>query len=106
MGAALAPEKPHRANCRSRGTTRSSAAKIVSTSPADEFLPKLNRTAARASSHDNPIAVSTCDGSSEPTAQADPLDTATPSKSKPSNNPLVSQPTKLKFTVLPTRNLA
>jgi len=75
--------------------------RFFSTSPVALLAPNENRTAARVNSCDSPIALSTCDGSREPTAHADPLETATPSRSSPSNSPSSSQPSKLKLIVLP-----
>ena len=95
-----------RANCRSLAMTFGNASTMYATSSAVFPLPKEKRTAARANSCDNPIAWSTCDGSSEPTAQADPLETATPSRSSPSNKPSSSQPSKLKLIVLAERCFA
>ena len=46
---------------------------------------KVKRTLVCATSAAMPSAVSTCEGSSEPTAQAEPLDAVTPQRSSSSS---------------------
>src|SRR6266566_1955889 len=50
-------------------------------SSAVVHLPSENRTAERACSIGKPIASNTCDATTDPTMQAEPLDAQTPSKS-------------------------
>ena len=63
-------------------------------------LPKERRTSALAFSRLTPIASTTCDGSSEPTEQADPLDAQIPSISSPANNPILSHLSTVNANVL------
>src|SRR6201993_1724167 len=58
------------------------AARNFSTSASVEFQPRLTRTAPRRIGPDTPIAASTCEGCTLPEEQADPDETATPSRSK------------------------
>ena len=70
-----------------------------SISSAVVCLPNENRTAELARSIGNPIASKTCDATTEPTMQADPLDAQTPSKSSAISSVSESNPGKLTFSV-------
>src|SRR5438094_5605648 len=66
-------------------------------------LPSENRTADLARSVGNPIASKTCDATTEPTMQADPLEAQTPSKSSAISSVSESKPGKLTFRVFGRR---
>ena len=51
----------------------------------------------------SPMARSTCDGSSVPDEQAEPVDTAMPSRSSAISSDSASMPSKLMFVVFGTR---
>src|SRR5947208_15880668 len=64
---------------------------------------KEKRTAELARSVGNPIASKTCDATTEPTMQADPLEAQTPSKSSAISSVSESKPGKLTFRVFARR---
>jgi hypothetical protein len=74
-----------------------------STSSAVEPGPRLKRSELRDRALEKPIARNTCDGSSEPDEHADPVDTATPSRSRAIRRDSASTPSKLMFVVLGRR---
>ena len=66
-------------------------------------IPRLNLIELCTRFEESPIARSTCDGSSVPEEQAEPVDTATPSRSSAMRRDSASTPAKLIFEVLGTR---
>src|SRR2546425_367666 len=66
---------------RSRATTRASASTNRSTWAPVVARPTVTRSEPFASSRSRPMASSTCEGSVSPEVQADPLETAKPSRS-------------------------
>src|SRR6266516_4695732 len=62
--------------------------------------PNENRTSEFAASASTPRAAITCDGSSEPAEQADPLEAQIPSRSSPASSEMLSQPPTVNATVL------
>jgi len=71
-------------------------------SPVVPF-PNEKRMADAARSADNPIASKTCDATTEPTMQAEPLEAQTPSRSSAISIVSESKPGKLAFSVLASR---
>ena len=66
--------------------------------------PTLRRNAFCVSCSGSPIALSTCDGSSVPDEQADPVDTAKPSRSSAISSDSASMPSNPMLVVLGTRS--
>src|SRR5205085_10265579 len=75
----------------------------VSTSVLVFALPSVRRRLPCASSTGMPIAISTCDGSTEPEVHAEPVDAAIPSKSRLSRIDSPSTPSKQKLALLGSR---
>ena len=65
--------------------------------------PRLKRIEFCVRCAGNPIAFSTCDGSSVPDEQAEPVETATPSRSSAISSDSASTRSKLMFVVFGTR---
>src|SRR5688572_24140114 len=82
---AVAPANP----AATRATCPAAPAAACTSAPA----PKLKRTVARAASAVNPIAVSAGEGRALRDEQAEPIDAATPARSRPSTSARPSTPT-------------
>ena len=80
----------------STAMTRSTSASVLA-------APRLKRIEFCARWALKPIAFSTCDGSSVPDEQAEPVDTATPSRSSAINSDSASTRSKLMLVVFGTR---
>src|SRR5687768_9713068 len=80
----------------STAITRSTSASVLA-------APRLNRIEFCVRCAGKPIAFSTCDGSSVPDEQAEPVDTATPARSNPMRSDSASIRSKLTFVVFGTR---
>ena len=77
-------------------STRSTSASVLA-------APRLNRIEFCVRCGGKPIALSTCDGSSVPDEQAEPVDTAMPSRSSAISSDSASTRSKLMFVVFGTR---
>ncbi len=88
---------------RSRSTRPGATATTRATSSAVVANPRLKRIAFCVSCGSRPIALSTCDGSRVPDEQADPVETAMPSRSKAMTSDSASMPSKPMLLVLATR---
>src|SRR5436190_24085882 len=77
-------------------STRSTSASVLA-------VPKLNRIDPSVRGWGRPIALRTCEGSSEPDEQADPDDTAMPARSSPISIDSASTRSMLTFVVFGTR---
>src|SRR5437667_5323646 len=86
-----------------RAKTRAIAPAARSISSAEVCLPNENRTADLARSIDIPIASKTCEATTEPTMQAEPLEAQTPSKSSAISSISESIPSRLTFRVCAKR---
>ena len=76
---------------------RSIAFPVWSISRSSVFLPNEKRMAELARSFDKPMPSKTCEATTEPTMQADPLDAQTPSKSRAMSKVSELKPGKLTF---------
>ena len=74
--------------------------------PRSRTVPRLKRSEFCVRCAGKPIARSTCDGSSVPDEQAEPVDTATPSRSSAMSRLSASTRSKLMFVVFGTRGCA
>src|SRR5580765_5826978 len=88
---------------RSFSTSLGSTSTTRSTSSGVENIPRLKRREFCVRWEGRPIAFSTCDGSSVPDEHADPVETATPSRSSAMRSDSASVRSKLMFVVLGTR---
>ncbi len=79
---------------------------VASISDAVISLPNEKRMAEAARSGGKPIASRTCDATTEPTMQADPLEAQTPSRSSAMSMVSEGNPGKLTFSVLARRGAA
>src|SRR5687768_14753520 len=91
-------------NFRRCATLSTTASTNASTCSSVLHRPNENRILDRASSLVNPIASSTCDGSTAPEEQAAPVDTENPFKSNAISNASPSIPSNLRFDVFGTRS--
>ena len=88
---------------RSFSTSRGSTSTTRSTSSCVENIPRLKRSEFWVRCVGSPMARSTCDGSRVPDEQADPVDTAIPSRSSAISRLSASTRSKLMLVVLATR---
>ena len=102
----LSPCRPTAVRLRSFSTSGGSTRITRSTSASVLLAPRLKRIELSVRACGRPIALSTCDGSSVPDEQADPDDTAMPSRSRPISSDSDSMRSKLMFVVFGTRGAA
>src|SRR5579875_89837 len=95
------------AQCNSRNflIIPGSAERIASTSSSVLSLPRVRRRLPCASSTGNPMASSTCDGSTKPEVQAEPVEAAMPSRSRLSRIDSPSTPSKTKLALFGKRSV-
>src|SRR5262245_16578253 len=86
--------------CRQRLTTPGRISRTVSMSSRVVYRERLKRIDEKACSTGSPRARSTCEGSIEPEAHAEPVEQATPAKSRLITRLSESTPSKRKFEVL------
>src|SRR5687768_14379359 len=92
-----------RVRLRSFSTTPGKTPATRSTSASVFAAPRLNRIEFCVRCTGRPIALSTCDGSSVPDEQAEPVDTAIPARSSAINSDSASTRSKLILLVFGTR---
>src|SRR5947209_19054600 len=92
------PRKP-----RSFSTIPGRVDNTVSISSSVFALPSVRRRLPCASSTGMPIAISTCDGSTEPDVHAEPVEAAIPSRSRLSRIDSPSTPSKQKLALFGNR---
>src|SRR5215831_11150030 len=84
---------------RLRLTTSGSISSTAATSSVVFSRPSENRTRELARFFSTPIALMTCDGSSDPAEHAEPLEAQTPSISSPASKAMLSDPSTTNDTV-------